>query len=141
MQALSLTMTLNLLFLGFGAGQGLLDVRGLHVFLAASTGLGALVNCTMLYRGLRRIGVLVHGPGWRLLMMRVLAGNVAMVAFLLVVAGDLEDWFAMAAGERMVRIAACVLGGAGVYFAILGALGARPGEFRMRPPAGGARPV
>lgn len=137
-QALSLTMTLNLLFLAFGAWQGLLAVQGLHVFLAASTGLGALVNCAMLYRGLRRLGVLVHGPGWGALMMRVLAANVAMVAFLLAVTGDLEDWFAMAAIERIARMAVCVLGGAGVYFTALGALGARPAQFRMRPPT--ARP-
>ena len=38
---------------------------GLHALLALNNGIGAWYNSTMLYRGLRRQGVLTHAPGWK----------------------------------------------------------------------------
>ena len=55
---------------------------GLHALLALNTGIGAWYNSTMLYRGLRRQGVLQHASGWRRMLWQVAAGNLLMVAFL-----------------------------------------------------------
>ena len=62
------------------------DKPGLHALLALTNGIGAWFNATMLYRGLRRQHVLHHSPGWTRTLWQVLAGNVAMVAALLLLA-------------------------------------------------------
>jgi len=73
---------------------------GLHALLALNTGIGAWYNSSMLYRGLRRQGVLHHAVGWRRMLWQVLAANVVMVAFLWWVAGDTQRWIEMGAWSR-----------------------------------------
>ena len=58
------------------------DRPGLHALLALNNGIGAWYNSGMLYRGLRRQGVLRHGPGWRRLLVQILSATVLMCAFL-----------------------------------------------------------
>jgi putative peptidoglycan lipid II flippase len=101
-----------------------------HALLALSTGLSAGLNSLLLYRGLRRTGVYAPSGRWRRLLPQVLAASAAMAAFLWWAAGDWSSWPGMAALERVLRLAACVGGGAAVYFATLVAFGARPGDFR-----------
>jgi putative peptidoglycan lipid II flippase len=101
-----------------------------HALLALSTGLSAGFNGLLLYRGLRRSGTYAPSDRWRRLLPQVLAANAAMGGFLWWASGDWGAWSAMAALERVLRVAGCVAGGAAVYFAVLGLLGARPADFR-----------
>jgi putative peptidoglycan lipid II flippase len=101
-----------------------------HALLALSTGLSAGLNSLLLYRGLRRGGIYAPSERWRRLLPQVAGASLAMGAFLWWAAGAWSGWPAMAAPERVLRLAGCVAGGALVYFAVLGALGARPGDFR-----------
>jgi len=101
-----------------------------HALLALSTGLAAGFNSLMLYRGLRRGGHYQPSGRWRRLWPQVLGANAAMAAFLWWASGEWDAWAAMPILERVTRIAACVAGGALVYFAVLGMLGARPADFR-----------
>jgi putative peptidoglycan lipid II flippase len=106
---------------------------GLHALLALNNGLGAWYNSTMLYRGLRRQGVLTHAPGWKRLWFQVVAGNIAMAAFLWWFAGSAHDWLGMRALERAGRMAILVVGGATIYFGTMVALGLRVPDLKVRP--------
>ena len=134
-RALAINMLLNLLIVLPLAFFG--NRPGLHALLALNIGISAWYNASMLYRGLRSAQVLHHGPGWRRMLVQVLAGNVLMGIFLWVVAGDTERWMAMRTLERMQWTLLLVAGGAAIYFATLFMLGLRVAQLRVRPPGRG----
>lgn len=101
-----------------------------HALLAFSTGMSALVNSALLYRGLRRAGVYSPSDRWRRLGLQVVVANVAMAAFLWWASGDWDGWTQMVAVERVTRLLACVGGGGVTYFAALWLMGARLADFR-----------
>ena len=72
------------------------DRPGLHALLALNNGIGAWYNSSMLYRGLRRQGVLKHAPGWRRLLLQVAFATVLMCAFLWWLAGSTTRWIGLA---------------------------------------------
>jgi len=129
-RALAVNMALNLFIvlpMAFNSKQ-----PGLHAFLALNIGISAWYNAFMLYRGLRREHVLHHAPGWRPMLVQVVAGNVLMGLFLWYVAGSTERWMAMHTLQRMEWMALLVIGGAGIYFGVLYVLGMRIGHLRVR---------
>lgn len=105
----------------------------LHSLLALNIGISAWYNAIQLYRGLRRDHVMHHAPGWRAMLVQVLAGNAVMGLCLAFLAGSTERWMAMHTLERMAWMGVLVAGGAAVYFAVLFALGMRVGHLRVRP--------
>jgi putative peptidoglycan lipid II flippase len=131
-RSLALSMGLNLLVV-LPLAFAYPDRPGLHALLALNTGIGAWYNSTMLYRGLRRQGVLHHAEGWRRMLLQVLVGNVVMVAFLWWVAGDTQRWLDMGGWARAQWMALLVVGGGGLYFGTLYVLGMRVHELRVRP--------
>lgn len=131
-QSLGVTIALNLLFLGVAWRLGMLDRPGLHVVLAATNGVGALMNAWTLYRGLRHQRVLLPSPGWKPLLWRILAANVGMAVALWWVAGDIGGWLEAGTLERAGRCALSIGAGIAVYFGLLLALGARPKDFAAR---------
>ena len=100
-----------------------------HALLALSTGLSAILNSALLYRGLRRSEVYRPTGHWRRLWPQVLLANAGMAAFLWWAAGDWAAWREMAALERVWRTAACVGGGGAVHFPLPWAGGAPPADF------------
>jgi putative peptidoglycan lipid II flippase len=129
LQALGLSMGLNLLVV---LPLALYHERpGLHALLALNTGLGAWYNSVMLYRGLRRQGVLVHGSGWRRLAVQMLVANALLVGFLWWLGGDTERWLATGTWQRVLWMAGLVGGGAALYFGTLYALGLRVRHLRV----------
>jgi putative peptidoglycan lipid II flippase len=132
LQSLGVTIGLNLIFLTVAWKLDLLDRPGFHIVLAATNGVGAMVNAWTLYSGLRRQKVLVPSPGWPALLGRILVANGVMAAVLWWVAGDLRAWLDAGTLERIGRCASCVGAGMGAYFAMLWALGARPRDFATR---------
>jgi putative peptidoglycan lipid II flippase len=101
-----------------------------HVLLALSTGLSALFNGTMLYRGLRRQGIYAPSATWRRLLPQVLFASVAMAGFLWWAAGDWSAWTDWRPAARALRLALCVASGAAVYFAALWLAGLRPRDLK-----------
>ncbi|MBX3702667.1 MAG: murein biosynthesis integral membrane protein MurJ [Steroidobacteraceae bacterium] len=97
-----------------------------HALLALSTGLSALLNATLLYRGLRLRGVYTPSATWRRLLPQVLLASAAMAAFLWWASGDWSAWNGLRAAEKAWRMALTVAGGAAVYFAALWVGGLRP---------------
>jgi putative peptidoglycan lipid II flippase len=88
----------------------------------------------LLWRGLTGEGVLKPAPGWRALLLRVLAANVAMGALLVWLAGDTARWMVMPFIERLWRGGGGILLGAVLYFATLFLLGMRQRHLRSARP-------
>jgi len=84
----------------------------------------------LLWRGLVKAGVYKPQAGWGLLLVRVLFANAVMAGLLLWLGGDTADWLALAAWERALRLAVCVLGAAVAYFAALYLSGLRLAQMR-----------
>jgi putative peptidoglycan lipid II flippase len=106
---------------------------GPHVALAAATSFAAVLNALLLYRGLRKAGVLDHSAGWGALLLRIVVANAAMLALLLNISRSLDWWISAALAERLLWLSISVAAGAGAYFAVLVVLGLRPAQLRMRP--------
>jgi len=96
-----------------------------HALLALSTGLSALINATLLYRGLRRQGVYVPSAHWRRLLPQVGLAGAAMAGFLWWISGDWSAWTGWRASARALQLALCVGGGGGIYFLALWLAGTR----------------
>ena len=105
---------------------------GTHAALALAISVAALLNAYLLYRGLRREGIIRHSAGWTLLLLRVLMANVAMWATLAWLHRPLAWWLAVDVGARSGRLALTVAVGAAGYFLVLYALGLRTSNLRMR---------
>ncbi len=103
-----------------------------HAGLALATSIAALLNAWLLYLGLRRDEVLVHGPGWPALCARVLLANAAMWAILLWLRRPLEWWLATGSIDRVGWLAISVASGAVGYFLALLAFGLRPSNLSLR---------
>jgi putative peptidoglycan lipid II flippase len=96
-----------------------------HVLIATSTCVSAAINTTLLWTGLKRIGVYSARPGWGALLGRVLFANAAMAAVLIWLGGDLQGWLAAPASARVARLALCIVAGAAAYFGALLLAGTR----------------
>ncbi len=104
---------------------------GSHAGLALAISVAAMLNAYLLYRGLRRDGIIRHSAGWTLLLLRVLMANVAMWATLAWLHRPLAWWLAVDVGARSGRLALTVAVGAAGYFLVLYALGLRTSNLRM----------
>jgi putative peptidoglycan lipid II flippase len=106
--------------------------NGPHVALAAATSVAAILNALLLYLGLRKANVIRHGPGWGMLLLRIVIANAAMIATLMQLQKAAAWWLAAGLSQRVTWLALSVIAGAGVYFAALLALGLRTSQLRMR---------
>jgi putative peptidoglycan lipid II flippase len=101
-----------------------------HAGLALATSLSSYLNAFMLYRGLRREGVMEPQPGWGSFALKMLLANGAMVAFLWLLMGPYEQWLQWTTLQRSWHLAGLVAGGAGVYLGVLLLAGLRPRHLR-----------
>ena len=107
-------------------------ISGPHTALAAATSVAAVLNAVLLYRGLRRAGVVEHGQGWLALMVRVVLANAAMIGILWWLHRDVTWWLDAGLANRVTWLGVSVAAGAGAYFLALLVLGMRPAQFQMR---------
>ncbi|MBD8722513.1 murein biosynthesis integral membrane protein MurJ [Oxalobacteraceae sp. CFBP 13708] len=117
------TQLMNLIFVP------LLGVAG----LALSIGLGACINATCLYIGLRRRGIYTPQPGWGKFFLKLAIGVAVMGAVAWF--GQAQfDWAAMKVtpGLRIGALFGIIVASAVTYFAMLALLGFRPRDFRRR---------
>jgi putative peptidoglycan lipid II flippase len=115
------TQLMNLLFVPWIA----------HAGLALSIGLGACVNAAFLFRGLRRRGIYVVQPGWRMFFARQ-AGALLLLAGVSLWLASQFDWIGLQA-HPFLRIGALLLiiGACGaIYFGALLAGGMRLRDFK-----------
>lgn len=105
---------------------------GTHAGLALAISVAALVNAWLLYRGLRKEGVVSHSPGWLAFLARVGVANVAMIICLLYLERPLAWWLESGVWDRAYWLGVVVVAGAASYFVALVALGGRPSQLRHR---------
>lgn len=134
MQALGVTIALNVLVASYLLATGGWKVQGMHATLAVTNGIGAIFNAVVLYTSLVRAKVLKPVPGRRATVARIMLASAVMAALLYWAGGDIETWLHTSTPHRMLWLGALVLGGAAAYFATLWLLGVRPREFRLRAP-------
>jgi len=105
---------------------------GTHAGLALAISIAALVNAWLLYRGLRRDGIVHHSSGWRSLMFKILAANTSMIVCLMLLSRPLTWWLELDGLSRVVALLLYVAVGAAVYGLVLFALGVRTTTLRLR---------
>jgi len=127
--ALGSTITVNVLLVVPWALSG---GASPHAGLAASTSLGSFINAGLLYRGLRRAGVVAHATGWSGFLLRVVVAAGLMSVVLVVLSPPTSAWLAASLVSRYLWLAAAVVGGVVIYSGALLALGLRPADIRLQ---------
>lgn len=90
-----------------------------HAGLALATALASYINAGILYAHLRRHGGFHLQPGWGVHLLRIGIALLAMVAILLLLSPDMQQWLVWPARERILRLGLCVAAGTVCYFAVL----------------------
>jgi putative peptidoglycan lipid II flippase len=108
------------------------EYEGTHAGLALAISVSAILNAWLLYRGLRREGVLIHSAGWSRLLLQVVAALVVMTLCLIYMERPLGWWIDASVIDRLLWLFTTVLAGVAVYFAVLLSLGLRPSNLRLR---------
>ena len=105
---------------------------GTHAGLALAISVAALLNAFLLYRGLRREGVVRHGRGWAALLFRTAVANIFMTAALVALQRPLSWWLESGIFDRVTWLAMAIVVAVAAYFAALFVLGMRTADFRLR---------
>lgn len=108
-----------------------IDYVATHAGLALATSIAAVLNAYLLYRGLRRDGVLVHARGWLPLLLRFALANAVMALLLHVLARPLEWWLSADLASRAGWLALTIVVAALSYFLLLLVAGLRPVHLRL----------
>ncbi len=116
--------------LAYGLTQA--EYEGTHAGLALAISISAILNAWLLYRGLRRDGVVTHSAGWRLLFMQVIAAIFVMALCLVTMGKPLDWWITANVLDRSIWLVVSVVAGIAAYFAVLLVLGLRPSNLRLR---------
>lgn len=104
-----------------------------HAGLATATALGGFLNAGLLYRGLRRGGIVTHRPGWGRYLLQVGVAAGVMGILLVEFSPPTVAWLEAGFWQRCTWLALAVGGAAAAYFATLFATGLRPGDLRLGP--------
>ena len=107
------------------------DIDGAHGGIALATGLAGIFNAWLLWRYLRRDGLLRPQPGWGKHLLRIVVGCFGMSAVVVALSRWIGDWTAI--DNPWVRVGwllAVVAAGALSYGAVLIAMGLRPRDLR-----------
>ena len=103
-----------------------------HAGLALAIGLGACINAGLLYYHLRKANVYQPQKGWLLFLGKLVLAVAAMAAALYFAAGDSATWLSYSVLQKMLHLVMLLVLGAGVYFAVLFALGLRVQDFMRK---------
>lgn len=128
--ALMANMALNVVFV---VPWVLLGFVGPHAGLALATSVGAFINAGLLFRALKREGVLLPMPGWRKFLLQVSGASMVMAVVVWFVAGPLASWQALGVMMQMTRLLLVISLGAAVYAATLWLAGLRPNDLKLSP--------
>ncbi len=103
-----------------------------YVGLAIATSLSALLNASLLYRGLHLAGVYRVSKQTIIFFIKVLLATAAMVCLLIYFSPEQAQWLGWSFVERFAHLFSLILGGALGYFMALVLLGIRPWRLKAR---------
>ncbi|WP_279432854.1 murein biosynthesis integral membrane protein MurJ [Luteimonas arsenica] len=132
MRAAIITVVANVLMtIAFTTPLWLWEVPGAHGGIALATGLAGIVNAWLLWRYLKRAGLVRLQPGWGLFWLRLVVACAVMAAAVLALSAWIGDWTAIGSLLlRAVLLLAVVVAGALAYGVAMLALGLRPRHLR-----------
>ncbi len=116
---LGVTQLMNLLFMNLFQ----------HAGLALATGLGACLNATLLYYGLRRRGLYRPRPGWWHFLARLAVALGVMALVLVYFQGEPSRWLTGSSLGHAAALVPLLAAAAAAYFAALWLLGFRLKDF------------
>ena len=96
-----------------------------HVGLALATSVAAWLNATLLYRGLRRAGILVLEASAKQWLIKIMASAAVMSGLLLQITPEMVIWTEWLWWERGIAMAMLCLAGLAAFLASLWILGGR----------------
>jgi putative peptidoglycan lipid II flippase len=103
-----------------------------HAGLALSIGLGACLNAGILFHKLRSQGIFQPQSGWSAFLLKLAVALAVLGIVLWIGMGSESRWISAGFSQRMLRLAALVVGSATAYFATLWLLGFRIAQFKRR---------
>jgi putative peptidoglycan lipid II flippase len=106
---------------------------GNHAGLALAISIAALLNAWLLYRGLRKDGVLRHSAGWGKLLLQTVIATIVMAVVVSYLNRPLAWWIDSSTVARAGWLAVVIAAGAGTYGLLLVSLGLRIANLGMRP--------
>jgi putative peptidoglycan lipid II flippase len=106
---------------------------GNHAGLALAISVAALLNAWLLYRGLKKDGVLSHSDGWGRLLLQTATATIVMAALVSWLNRPIEWWISSGAMTRVGWLGLVIVAGAGIYAIVLLILGLRIAHLGMRP--------
>ena len=101
-------------------------IEGAHVGIALATALAGIANAALLWRWLRRDGIVKPQPGWGRLLLQVGFGLLALAAAVLAVRAEVGSFGVLPVMHRLGWLFTAVLAGAAAYAIALLAVGVRP---------------
>jgi len=128
--ALLVNMVLNVLIVVPWLRSG---AEGAHAGLALATSISSFLNAGLLYRGLRKEGVILHEAGWGAFLLRVFAATAVMALLLKYFVPEQARWFAADFWLALGWLSMAIIGGGAAYLATLVATGMRPSQLVMKP--------
>ncbi|MFK5969588.1 MAG: murein biosynthesis integral membrane protein MurJ [Candidatus Marithrix sp.] len=96
-----------------------------HIGLALATSAAALLNASLLYRGLRKQNLFQPQVGWKLLLLRIFLANISMAVLLWWGSDYLSVWFTMTVLERVYNLFGLIIIGMLTYVSCLFIFGLR----------------
>ena len=96
-----------------------------HAGLALAISVAALLNAGLLYRGLRRDGVMRHSAGWGKLLLQTAVAAVVMVLVVHYLDRPIDWWIDVSAMTRVGWLGVVITAGAASYGLVLIMLGLR----------------
>lgn len=132
MRAAIITVVANVVMtIAFTTPLWLWDVPGAHGGIALATGLAGIVNAWLLWRYLKRAGLVRLQPGWGVFWARMAGACAAMAATVVALGRWVGDWTAVdSLLQRAVLLLAVVAAGALAYAVAMFAMGLRPRHLR-----------
>ena len=107
------------------------DIPGAHGGIALATGLSGIINAWLLWRYLKRAGLLRPQPGWARFWLQLALACVAMSAVVLGLRWEIGDWTAIdSLLHRALLLVAVITAGGLSYVLVLLGLGLRPRDLR-----------
>jgi putative peptidoglycan lipid II flippase len=130
--ALLVNMVLNVLIVVPWLQSG---AAGPHAGLAVATSISSFLNAGLLFRGLRKDGVIMLSSGWGRFLLRVVVATVVMAMLLNYFVPEQVRWFEADFWQALGWLTGAIIGGGVAYIGTLFATGMRPSELVMKPPA------
>jgi len=103
-----------------------------HTGLALATAISAIVNASLLFYNLRKIGVFQPDGRWRIWFVRLILANLALVIFVWYFMAPIQSWQEWGASQRTLQMLFLVIGSIFVYAIGLIASGVRLRDLRHR---------